>query len=41
MPGDFVVDFETLNTRPLESREAVLDQVEPDLLDRELSVFGS
>ena len=41
MPGDFVVNFETLNTHPLESREAVLDQVESDLFDRGWRVFGS
>ena len=41
MTVGFVVDFETLNTHLLESREAVLDQVEPDLLDREWRVFGS
>jgi len=40
MTGGFVVDFEALITQPLESREAVLDWVEPDLLDRGCRAFG-
>jgi hypothetical protein len=39
MPGGFVVDFEALGVDSLESREALLDQVDPDLLERGWRVF--
>ncbi len=40
MSWGFVVDYVALNSHPLESREAILGQVEPDLLDRGWRVFG-
>ena len=40
LTGGFGVDFWALNSHPFESPEAVLGQVEPDLLDRGWRVFG-